>query len=322
MIDARLQTLRVLYEKGTVTAAAQALHLTPSTVSQQLRQLSRELDLALLEPQGRRVRLTPAAHALLDHANELYAAWERARADLAAHHEGIAGRLRCCGVSSAIAALAASAAARLRDDWPQITVTVSEEESEDCFSLLLAGDADIAVLIPTPDSPPPSDPRFDQQPLLDEPQDLLVPAAHPLARRHDSAELSEAAGETWIAAPDRLDQYQLLQVACAAAGFTPRITHKAKEWFAISALVAVGLGVCLIPRLVPLPPDHAVIRVSLRGDNIPSRRIITCTRRGSDRQPVIARGLDALRRAATEHGEKDHHDRDQEPPYPAGPENR
>ena len=300
MIDPRLQTLRVLYEKGTVTAAAQALHLTPSTVSQQLRLLSRELDLALLEPHGRRVRLTPAAHALLGHADELYAAWERARADLAAHHEGIAGGLKYCGVSSAIAGLVAPAAARLRDDWPQITVTISEEESEDCSSLLLAGQADIAVLIPTSGGPPPSDPRFGQQPLLDEPQDLLVPAAHPLAQRR-GAELAEAADEAWIAAPGRPDQYQLLQVACAAAGFTPRVTQQAKEWFAVSALVAAGFGVCLIPRLVPLPPDHAVVRVPLRGDNIPSRRIITCTRRGSDRQPAIARGLDALRRAAVEH---------------------
>jgi DNA-binding transcriptional LysR family regulator len=140
--------------------------------------------------------------------------------------------------------------------------------------------------------------------LLHELQDLLVPTAHPLARRHDGAELAEAAGEAWIAASDRLDQYRLLQVSCAAAGFTPRVTQQAKEWVAISALVAAGFGVCLIPRLVPLPPDHAVVRVPLRGDTIPSRRIITCTRRGSDRRPVIARGLDALRSAAAERGDK------------------
>ncbi len=63
MIDPRLQTLRVLHEQGTVTATARVLHLTPSTVSQQLRQLAAQLGVQLLEPDGRRVRLTPATLA-------------------------------------------------------------------------------------------------------------------------------------------------------------------------------------------------------------------------------------------------------------------
>ncbi|MFJ9082900.1 LysR family transcriptional regulator [Streptomyces sp. NPDC102384] len=67
MIDPRLQALRVLRAEGTVTATAAVLHLSPPTVSQQLRQLSGELGLKLLEPVGRRVRLTPAALALVDH---------------------------------------------------------------------------------------------------------------------------------------------------------------------------------------------------------------------------------------------------------------
>ncbi|MFI9079181.1 LysR family transcriptional regulator [Streptomyces sioyaensis] len=74
MIDPRLQTLRVLHELGTVTATAEALHLTPSTVSQQLRQLSARL--GLLEPAGRNVRLTPAALALVEHADALFLRWE------------------------------------------------------------------------------------------------------------------------------------------------------------------------------------------------------------------------------------------------------
>ncbi len=293
MIDARLQTLRVLAQQGTVTAAAGVLHLTPSTVSQQLRGLSRDLGVDLLEVDGRRVRLTAAAHTVLEHADVLHAQWARAQAALAGHRHGTAGHLRLCGVSSALAALFAPAADTLRHTHPEMTVQLDEEESDDCFPLLLTNRTDIAVLIPTPDSPPPDDARFDQQPLLDEPQDLLVATSHRLAHR-DSVELADAADETWIAAPDRVDQYQLLLVACAAAGFTPRITHQAKEWFAVSALVARRFGVCLIPRLAPIPPTHDVTRVPLQGKPTPSRRLIICIRRGSDRQPTIASGLQAL----------------------------
>lgn len=297
MIDPRLQALRVLAQQGTVTAAAEALHLTPSTVSQQLRGLARDLGVDLLEAEGRRVRLTAAAHTVLEHADLLYADWERARAAIAAHRAGEAGLIRLCGVSSAVAALLAPAAAALRRQHPMITVQLAEVESEDTFSLLLSDHADIAVLIPTPDSPPPDDSRFDQWSLLDEPQDLLVPTGHRLARR-SGATLADAAGEAWVADEERADQYRLLISACGAAGFAPRIVHHAKEWFAISALVAHGFGVCLVPRLAPLPADHDVVRVPLRGHPRPSRRIICCIRRGADRQPPIAAGLAALRAVA------------------------
>ncbi|SFO85959.1 DNA-binding transcriptional regulator, LysR family [Amycolatopsis arida] len=295
MIDLRrLRVLQVLAEQGTVTATAAALHLTPSAVSQQLRQLARDLDVELLHAEGRRVRLTPAARVLLDHADTLAAQWERARADLAAHrHERIAGTLRICAVSSAIAALLARATTDLRRRHPRLRVHLREEESADCYELLLADEADLAVVLPTPDAPPVTDPRFEQHPLLEDPQDLLVPRGHRLDRP-DGVPLAEAAGESWIVKPHNNDTYALLTVACAAAGFTPRITHHAKEWFAVSALVAEGFGVCLLPRLVPVPAEHAVVRIPLRGRPLPSRRFVACVRRGSTEHPVVAAGLAAL----------------------------
>ncbi|MEW2354464.1 LysR family transcriptional regulator [Spirillospora sp. NPDC029432] len=296
MIDPRLQALRVLREQGTVTATAEILHLTPSTVSQQLRLLARDLGVTLLEAQGRRVRLTPAAYTVLDHADVLFAQWERAQADIAAHQDGAAGRLRLGSVSSALAAIVTPAAVLLGREHPRLDVRMSETESEDAFPLLLAGRLDIAVLIPTADGPPPDDPRFEQHPLLDEPQDLLVPPGHPLAERPRPV-LADAAREPWIGSPDRGDQHHLMLTACAAAGFTPRIAHHANEWFAVAALVAAGFGIGLVPRLAPLPPEHQVLRVPLRGEPVPSRRIITCVRRGGDRRPAIANGLDALRRS-------------------------
>ncbi|MEU9842464.1 LysR substrate-binding domain-containing protein [Actinomadura sp. NPDC048032] len=56
-------------------------------------------------------------------------------------------------------------------------------QSEDAGHLLLARRCDIAVVIPSEQTPAPDDARFAQWPVLDEPQDLLVPAGHPLAAR-------------------------------------------------------------------------------------------------------------------------------------------
>lgn len=291
----RLHVLRMVAQHRTVTAAAGALHLTPSAVSHQLRQLSHEVGVALLEAQGRGVRLTPAGQALVSYADTLHAGWERARADLAAHaHDGGAGMLRMCGYPTVIAALLAPAAARLRAGHPRLDVRITESESDEGFDLLLAGEADIAIVVPGPDTPPIDDAKFHQQPLLDEPLDLFVPTDHPLAEKDDVA-LVDAAGEPWIVpAPGSSDCAQLVSAACTAAGFSPRIVHQAKDVVAVAALVANGLGVALEPRLAPVPAHHQVVRIPLRPP-APSRHILTCVRRGSEQQPAIALGLAMLR---------------------------
>lgn len=298
MIDLRrLRVLRVLAEHGTVTATAEALHLTPSAVSQQIRQLGQELGTQLLRPDGRRVRLTPAARVLLRHDDILQAQWEAANAELHTLDARVSGVLRLCGVSSVLAALAAPAAVRLRHREPLIDVRILEEESTDCYRLLMAEETDVAPVLPGPDVPPVTDERFAAHPLHDDRQDLLVPEAHPFAARTEGVELADAAGETWIVKRRNNDTYPLLSAACSAAGFTPHIAHEVKEWYAVSALVAAGLGICLLPRMVPLPP-HPVVRVPLCGQPVPARRIVAVTRRGSAHHPVIGAGLDALHHAA------------------------
>ncbi|UJW32729.1 LysR family transcriptional regulator [Saccharothrix sp. AJ9571] len=283
----RVQVLRVLADRGTVTAAAEALYVTPSAVSQQLRALAGDLGVELLIRDGRRVRLTAAAHALLEHADALQEHWERARADLG----GARRTLRFCGVSSAIAAFLSPAAVRLRNERRHIELL--EEESEDCFRLLLAEQADLAVVLPTPASPPVDDPRFEQRVLHEDPQDLLVPEGHPLVGR-PGVTLADARAERWIVKPRQNDTYDLLLSACATAGFTPAVAHQVKEWFAISRLVSDGLGVCLLPRLVPIPAEHAVVRVPLTGNPRPVRKLIACVRRGSAAQPDLAEALSVL----------------------------
>ncbi|MFI6312979.1 LysR substrate-binding domain-containing protein [Nocardia fusca] len=128
------------------------------------------------------------------------------------------------------------------------------------------------------------DPRFEQTVVFDDAQDLLVPEEHPLTRR-DAVELADAATETWIVKPEHNDSYEVLVAACAAAGFTPRITHHLEEWFAVSAAVAHGFGVCLLPRMVPVPDRHRVVRIPLHGATRPTRVIIAATRRGAANIP-------------------------------------
>jgi DNA-binding transcriptional LysR family regulator len=297
MIDHRLHVLRTLAEHGTVTATAAALHLTPSAVSQQLRLLARDLQAELLRPEGRRVRLTPAAHIVLRHADILRTQWETAQAELAQQGTDLRGTLRVCGVSSALAALAAPAVAELHRTHPLVEPLLNEEESAECYRMLLADEADVALVLPGPGAPPVTDTRLEQTLLTTDRQDLLVPEGHRLARP-EGIRLAEAADQAWIVKKHNNDTYPLVTAACAAAGFTPRIVHQVKEWYAVSALVAQGFGVCLMPRIVPLP-SHTVTRVPLAGEPAPVRQLLTVVRRGSTGHPLVKAGLQALRNTAS-----------------------
>lgn len=284
--------LRAVEYHGTVTAAAHALHLTPSAASQQIRQLGRELGVPLLEPNGRNVRLTAAARTLLSHADAIESRWQQAEADLLVSPDGPTGTLRVAGFPTALCRFLGPAVALLQQRHLGLSVRVREAETAECFDLLFGGDIDLAVIEAVPGNPASGDPRFDQRPLLDDPFDLLVPADHRLAAR-PCVELTEVADEPWIVGMPADPARTHALAACSAAGFSPTITHETCDSSVVARLVDLGLGVALFPQLALLFPDLRVRRVPLTG-RIPSRKFLTATRRGARESPPVAAALGVL----------------------------
>lgn len=293
MIDERLHVLQMVARHGTVTAAAEALHYTPSTVSYRLRQLADELGVELLVPHGRGIRLTTAARTLLRHTETLQALAARAYAEIAATVDEPSGSFTLCGFSTAATHLLPPVAAALRDGFPRLRVVVREAEPARCFDLLLAGDADLALVINTTDTPPTADERFAQRPLLDDPLDLVVPEGHRLTTL-DRVTLADAADEAWIVGNPDSTYHHLVRTACMSAGFTPNVAHYADEWDTGTALVAHHFGIILVPRLARLHDEWPVVRLPLHGQPAPARRVKVVTRHGRDAHPVVAAALDAL----------------------------
>jgi DNA-binding transcriptional LysR family regulator len=297
MIDRRVRVLRMVATCGTVTGAAEALHYTPSAVSQQLRTLANDLGVELVVQDGRRIRLTPAARVLLEQTESLYARWEEIRGLVALADDEGGGALRLCGFSTAAAALLPRVAAHLQQSQPSWQVRVIEVEPKQCFELLLADQADVAVVVATSELPPADDPRFELNQLLVDPLDLLLPETHRLAHE-PYVQLADLADEAWIMDRPGRPYHQLLQSACAAAGFTPAVAHHAAEWDTGAAMVAAGLGIALIPRLAHPPAGYPLVRVALSGEPAPSRRIVTGIRRGSREHPTVATALRTLEEVA------------------------
>jgi DNA-binding transcriptional LysR family regulator len=298
MIDLRrLRVLRAVAYYGTVSAAADALHFTPSAASQQIRQLGRDLGVTLLEPHGRGVRLTSAAHNLLAHADEIESRWEEAEAELRGLGDEPSGLLRISGFPTVMAGVIAPAAARLRDRYAALDVRLREADPVECFDLLFAGESDLAVVEAFSDLPEATDRRFDQQPLMDDPLDFLVPKAHRFAHRR-RIKLAEAASESWITGwPGSVCRDEVL-AACGSAGFTPTIAHEAQDWPSVGAMVAEGFGVALVPRMAQLPPELQVTRIPTAGRPAPCRQLLTVTRRGGRGAASITAAVQELESVA------------------------
>jgi molybdate transport repressor ModE-like protein len=297
MIDVRrLRVLRALSDHGTVAAAAQALHLTPSAVSQQLAALEREVGQPIVERRGRGVVLTGAAQVLLEHAHALFAQLERAEADVAAHARGELGTVVVGAFPTALQTIAAPAARALADAHPDLRVELHDVESPHCFAALAEEAIDVAISMESASAPAPGDPRYARRALLDDPLDAVLPAGHALAGR-DAVALEALAAETWLGPSPGTSCHEVTLAGCAAAGFTPRLVHRTNDFPALMTFVAAGLGVALVPRLAQgHVPDGAVV-VPLRGTP-PARRVFAATRRGSEARPTIAAVLDALTAAA------------------------
>ena len=291
MIDARrLRVLREVSQQGTLAAAADALHLTPSAVSQQLAALEREVGQPVIERNGRGVRLTGAAEVLVGHANIVLAQLEAAAADVAAYAEGVIGTVRLVGFATALGELVAPAVVALRASHPRLELTVEELEAPECFLALARGDVDIAISMASRQAP--EDPRFERRALISDTLDAVVPADHPLAQRSEIA-LADLAGESFVGPPDGSSCHDVTVTGCAAAGFAPSFRHRTLDFHTAMALAAAGLGVTLVPRLgqAAVPPG-AIVRPL--ADPAPARHVFAATRAGAERRPAVAAVLDAL----------------------------
>ncbi|MFD5746676.1 LysR substrate-binding domain-containing protein [Streptomyces sp. NPDC127033] len=298
MIDPRrLRVLRAVAEHRTVTAAAAALYLTPSAVSQQLAALEQETGHALLTRSGRGVRLTAAGDILLAHTHQVLAQLERAEAELAAYAGGTAGEVTVAAFATGIAEVLAPALRQLAGDHPGIRVRVRDAEGDESLPLVLDGEADVAVAVEYRGAPREDDLRLSRVALYAEPFDAVLPAAHPLSLGAEVT-LDGLADSDWIGPYPGNPCHDVIQLACELAGFQPRLAHSSDDFRAVVALAGAGAGVALVPR-------SALRGMELKGTVVrpvagpaATRRVFAAVRRGAEEHPLIRPVLAALSLAA------------------------
>ncbi|MFG5724608.1 LysR family transcriptional regulator [Streptomyces murinus] len=291
----RLRTLDALARHGSVSAAADALHVTTSAVSQQLGKLEREINQQLLAKNGRGVRLTDAGRLLSEHAARILSQVELAESDLEAHRGQVVGELRLSAFPTAARGLFPVALRALRAEHPGLRVRSSELEPEQGIAAVVRGDLDLAVVLDWHNKPMPVPDGLVKAPLLDDPAEVAVPAGHRLADREE-VDLAEFAEDEWITWGEGEFCHEWLMFTLRSKGVEPIVGHRAGETHTQLQLVSAGLGVCIAPLLGRHPVPDGVVLVPLT--QRVRRHVYVIWRADADRRPSIRAAVEALRTAA------------------------
>ena len=291
----RLRILREIARRGSISAAAGALFLTPSAVSQQMAALEREAGAPVLERVGRGVRLTEAGERLTLRTDAVLEALEAAEADLASVTTGPVGRLNVCAFPSAARVLLVPALVELGRRYPRLHITMVDLEPDESLPRLRVGDLDVVVTHEYGVLPSSPDPAFDQEHLLTEPVLLALPKGHRCAGTPTS--LADLRDEEFIVGRDASPFLDVVVRLAEGAGFHPRVDLHSNDFQVILAAVGAGLGVALVPPIAVLGDYPDVVFQRTSGLDL-ERRTFAAVRAGSKTNPSIAAVVAALRGAA------------------------
>jgi DNA-binding transcriptional LysR family regulator len=291
----RLRALSAVATYGSVSAAADVLHVTTSAVSQQVAKLERETGQKLLERNGRGVRLTDAAAMLAAHADRILAMVEEAESDLEAQRGEVVGELAVAAFPTAARGLVPTALRALGLKHPRLTVCLREQEPHAAVPLAVRGEIDLGIVQDWFNVPLAIPDGLVKSSLLDDVADVALPAGHRLAER-SVVDLGELHGDSWIAQSPGAICRDWLVHTLRSAGLEPRVAHTADEYATQLALVAVGLGTAIVPRLGRCDIPDGVRIVPVRPAL--TRHVYAIWRAEAARRPAIQAAVAALRASA------------------------
>lgn len=295
MDERQLTVLRELSERGSLAAVAQALHVTPSAVSQQLAALQRACAVPLTERRGRRLALTPAGEALASAAVDVAAAMDAARRAVGEHLDSAQTPVSVAAFHSAALAWFGPLLTAL-DGTPPLRCT-DEDVAQDAFPALVA-DHDV-VVAHRPEASPAWPSRVRVVPLLVEPLHVALAVDHPLAGR-DELRVADVADERWISVHEGFPLAGVLDVVAVAARRPLDVVHRINEFFVAASVVAAGDAVALMPARTSRPGPGVVLRPL--ADVSVNRRVDALLRPEAPSRRGVRTVLDALRDVARSPG--------------------
>ncbi|MCJ1701752.1 LysR family transcriptional regulator [Rathayibacter festucae] len=296
MDPARLRLLRELGDRGSVAAVAAALGVSPSAVSQQLAALQAGVPVPLTVKEGRRLVLTEAGEALAVAGTRVEEALAEAADTIGSFLRHDDRAVRVSAFHSAGLAFFGPLLAALADG-PRVALA-DADVAQSRFAGLTA-DHDLVVAHRLPQDPEWPRARLVVTPLLVEPLDIALPAAHPLATQ-SSIRPEQLADEQWVSTHEGFPLTGVLEHLGALIGRAPRVAHRINEFSVAAQVVRSGAAIAILPRITaaPLAVDGMVLR-PLEGAGL-VRHVDVLARPDALARTAVRTVLAALRRVAAD----------------------
>lgn len=279
----RLRLLREFSSRGTIAEVADALHLSPSSVSQQLSQLEREVGVPLLRKAGRRLELTPSAVVLVEHTERILSELEEAESAAVGVSGEASGTLRIAVFQSAAVAFMPRLLAELATAHPRLRVTMSQREPEEGLRETAAHEFDLVIAEQYPNHAAPRHPSLDRVALTTDSLHLAVPVD---TEGFDHVRtIADAGGLPWVMEPPGAASRHWAEQLCRQAGFEPDVRFETDDLQAHVALIESGNAVAVLPDLMLVPRRPRARLIDLPGG--PRRSVFTSVRASSSNTPGV-----------------------------------
>ncbi|CAL9315237.1 MULTISPECIES: LysR substrate-binding domain-containing protein [unclassified Streptomyces] len=266
------------------TRAAERVHVSQPSLSQQIRALEKELGAELFSRARGNIALTDAGEALLPLARRILADADTARQEVQELAQLRRGRVRLGATPSLCTGLLPEVLRAFHDLYPGIRLFIEEGGSHDLVRGLARGALDLAlVVLPLPSQSP----ALTTVELLQEDLVVVSSAADPAPRR--PVRIADLQGRPMVMFRHGYDLRELTVAACRAEGFEPSFTVEGGEMDAVLGFVRAGLGVAVVPSMVAARAGRDVRVTALAPPGL--RRTIALAHRSDVAPPRAAREL-------------------------------
>lgn len=237
----QLEIVKAVADAGSFTAAARQLHVSQSAVSRQILLLEEELKEPLFVRLGRRVRLTPAGEALLQLSHRVLADVRDTAAAIVEQHRKLRGTLHLGGGMTVCLHVFPSLLKEYRRRHPAVEVKLTAGGTPHVLERLRAGTIDVALL-----TLPVEGADVMQVPVMREELLLVTHPSHPVARRR-KVRPAELDGQPLVLFERGSSTRRVIDAMLTRAQISPTIVMETENVEILKALVAIGMGMAIIP---------------------------------------------------------------------------
>ena len=285
-------------EEGHITRAAERLGMQQPPLSQRIKAIERKLDVQLFHRKARGVELTDAGRALFENARVILAQFDHAIETTRRTARGQQGRISV-GITptSPFHPFVPRVIRAFRQAYPLVSLTLEESFSNELLEHLRNERIDVAFI-----RSPPADPQgLVINLLLNEELIVALPNNHVLARsggRGNAAlPMRALARETFIIVGSQygLGLYAATIAACREAGFNPQVGQEASRLASTLNLVAIGLGVSVVPASLWRMHLDGVVYRRLKGSAQLKAPLLLTSRR-NDPSAVVRQFVNLVKR--------------------------